>query len=210
MKAKKGHVDIVFANAGYGDLSPLGSITPEAYESSFNLNVRGVLFVVQAALPLFRDGGSIIISGAIAGAKGIPGFTVYGAAKATLRSFARTWTQELKERRIRTNILSPGPVLTPVDRDGPERGHRSDRRGRPARAHRVSRGDRQRGAVPRVGRGQLRHRRRAVRRRRHPAGVSMSRLFEPLAIGALTLPNRIVTAPMTRNRSSGTGRRPTR
>ncbi len=113
VKAKKGHVDIVFANAGYGGLSPLGSITPEAYESSFNLNVRGVLFVVQAALPLLRDGGSIIISGSIAGAKGIPGFTVYGAAKAALRSFARTWTQELKERRIRTNILSPGPVLTP-------------------------------------------------------------------------------------------------
>ncbi len=113
IKDTKGALDIVVANAGIGSFKPLGTITEEDYVSSFDLNVKGVLFIAQGALPLLRDGSSIIIIGSIAGAKGIPGMTVYGAAKAAIRSFARVWTSELKDRRIRTNVLSPGPVLTP-------------------------------------------------------------------------------------------------
>ncbi len=112
VKDTKGHIDIVFANAGGGDFVPLEAITEDHFDSVFDLNVRGVLFTVQKALPLLRDGGSIILTGSIAGSKGIPTLGAYGAAKAAVRSFVRTWTQELKDRRIRANVISPGPVRT--------------------------------------------------------------------------------------------------
>ncbi len=113
VRETRGHADIIFANAGMGQFHALGQITIADYDSVINLNLRGVLFTVQSMLPLLRDRASIILNGSIAGSKGFPGFTLYGAAKAAVRSFARTWTVELKDRGIRTNVLSPGPVKTP-------------------------------------------------------------------------------------------------
>jgi NAD(P)-dependent dehydrogenase (short-subunit alcohol dehydrogenase family) len=115
VKTKKGNIDIVFASAGIGEFDvPLGSITEEHFDKTFNVNVRGTLFTVQKALPLMRDGGSIIMTGSIAGVKGFPGLSVYSATKAAIRSFARTWTVELKARKIRVNVLSPGTIDTGV------------------------------------------------------------------------------------------------
>jgi NAD(P)-dependent dehydrogenase (short-subunit alcohol dehydrogenase family) len=115
VKATKGSFDILFASAGYGEINtPLGAITEENFDKTFDVNVRGTLFLVQKALPLMRDGGSIILNGSIAGVKGFAGFGVYCASKAAVRSFARTWTAELKSRRIRVNALSPGPIDTPA------------------------------------------------------------------------------------------------
>jgi NAD(P)-dependent dehydrogenase (short-subunit alcohol dehydrogenase family) len=115
VKAEKSHIDILFASAGYGEFNvPLGSITEENYEKTFDVNVRGTLFTVQKALPLLRDGGAIIMTGSIAGVKGIEGFSVYNASKAAIRSFARTWTVDLKARKIRVNVLSPGSINTAV------------------------------------------------------------------------------------------------
>jgi len=109
---EKGHVDIVFASAGHGGRAPLGTITEEQFDSLFTLNTRGTLFTVQKALRLMRDGGSIIMNGSIAHLKGMPGLGVYGGSKAALRSFARSRAVELAERRIRVNVLSPGPIDT--------------------------------------------------------------------------------------------------
>jgi NAD(P)-dependent dehydrogenase (short-subunit alcohol dehydrogenase family) len=113
IKEKKGHLDIIFANAGGGSFAPLAAVTEAQFDKEFGINVKGVLFTVQKALPLLRDGGSVIINGSIAGSKGIPAFTVYCATKAAVRSFARTWTADLKDRKIRVNIVSPGPIETP-------------------------------------------------------------------------------------------------
>jgi NAD(P)-dependent dehydrogenase (short-subunit alcohol dehydrogenase family) len=110
----KGKLDIVFANAGIAEFAPLGKITEEHFDRLFNINVKGTLFTVQKALPLMNDGGSIIINGSVASVKGTPAFGVYGATKAALRSFARTWTLDLKDRRIRSNVISPGPTDTPA------------------------------------------------------------------------------------------------
>src|ERR1700675_2526500 len=110
----KGRIDIVFANAGVAEFAPLGSITEEHFDKLFNINVRGTLFTVQKALPLMNDGGSIILTGSVAGVKGTPAFGVYGATKAAVRNFVRAWTVELKDRHIRSNVLSPGPVNTPI------------------------------------------------------------------------------------------------
>jgi NAD(P)-dependent dehydrogenase (short-subunit alcohol dehydrogenase family) len=110
----KGRIDIVFANAGLAEFSPLASITEEHFDKLFNINVKGTLFTVQKALPLLNDGGSIILTGSIAGVKGTPAFGVYGATKAAIRNFVRAWTVELKDRRIRSNVLSPGPTDTPL------------------------------------------------------------------------------------------------
>src|ERR1700750_778722 len=110
----KGRIDIVFANAGVAEFAPLGSITEEHFDKLFNINVRGTLFTVQMALPLLNDGGSIILTGSVASVKGTPAFWVYGATKAAIRNFVRAWTVELKDRRIRSNVLSPGPIDTPV------------------------------------------------------------------------------------------------
>jgi NAD(P)-dependent dehydrogenase (short-subunit alcohol dehydrogenase family) len=113
VKQQKGRIDILFANAGLGEFAPLGSITEAHYDKTFNINVKGVLFTVQKALPLFTDGGSIILNASIVSSKGMPAFSVYSATKAALRSFARTWTVDLKDRKIRVNAVSPGPIETP-------------------------------------------------------------------------------------------------
>jgi NAD(P)-dependent dehydrogenase (short-subunit alcohol dehydrogenase family) len=114
-------IDIVFANAGLAEFAPLGGITEEHFDRLFNINVKGALFTVQKALPLLNDGSSIIITGSVGSAKGTPAFWVYGATKAAIRNFVRAWTVELKDRRIRSNVLSPGPTETPmVEQQPPE------------------------------------------------------------------------------------------
>ncbi len=116
----KGQIDIVFANAGVAEFAPLGSITEEHFDKLFDINVKGTLFTVQKALPLLNDGGSIILTGSVAGSKGTPAFGVYGATKAAVRNFVRAWTVELKDRHIRSNVLSPGPTETPAIGQQPE------------------------------------------------------------------------------------------
>jgi NAD(P)-dependent dehydrogenase (short-subunit alcohol dehydrogenase family) len=111
---EKGRLDIVFANAGISDLLPIGSITEEHFDSIFAVNVKGVVFTVQKALPLMPDGSTIVLNASIASVKGFPNFSVYSATKAAVRSFARTWTADLKDRHIRVNAVSPGPVDTPL------------------------------------------------------------------------------------------------
>jgi NAD(P)-dependent dehydrogenase (short-subunit alcohol dehydrogenase family) len=113
VKEKHGRVDVLFANAGGGKFAPLGAITEEHFEQEFNVNVKGLLFTVQKALPLFTDGGSIILNASIVSIKGMAALSVYSATKAAVRSFARTWTVDLKDRKIRVNALSPGPIETP-------------------------------------------------------------------------------------------------
>ena len=112
--ADKGVVDIVFANAGFVEHRTVDQITPEHYEKTFNINVRGVIFTVQKALPLMQNGGSIILNASIAADKGLPAHGAYSASKAALRSLAKTWTMELKDRGIRINTLSPGATDTPI------------------------------------------------------------------------------------------------
>jgi len=119
VKKEKGYIDVLFASAGQGGQEMLGSVTEEQFDTTFGLNVRGTLFTVQKALPLFRDGGSIVMNGSIASVKGMPGRSVYGASKAALRSFARTWLVELKDRKIRVNVMSPGPIDTPALENAP-------------------------------------------------------------------------------------------
>src|ERR1700723_2679282 len=114
IKEKKGHLDIIFANAGGGAFAPLRAITTAPFDKEFGINVKGVLFTVQKALPLLRDGASVILNGSIAGSKGIPALSVYSATKAAVRSFARSWTADLKDRKIRVNVISPGPIDTPI------------------------------------------------------------------------------------------------
>lgn len=113
IKDGHGKLDVIFANAGSYDFVPLGEVTEEHFDKLFDLNVRGLLFTVQKALPLLRDGAAIVINGSVAGTKGVPGSSVYSATKAAARSFARTWALELKDRKIRTNVISPGPIKTP-------------------------------------------------------------------------------------------------
>jgi NAD(P)-dependent dehydrogenase (short-subunit alcohol dehydrogenase family) len=108
-----GRVDVLFANAGLGEFAPLGQITEAHFDKQFGVNVRGTLFTVQKALPLMPDGSSIVINGSMVSIKGLPAFGVYAATKAALRSFARTWAVDLRERRIRVNVVSPGTVVTP-------------------------------------------------------------------------------------------------
>ena len=115
VKEQKGSIDILFANAGIAELAPLEAITEAHFDKTFGINVKGVLFTVQKALPLFHDnGGSIILNASIAASKGMETSTVYSATKAAIRSFARTWTVELKHRKIRVNAISPGPIDTPI------------------------------------------------------------------------------------------------
>src|ERR1700689_3466955 len=114
IKKEKGRVDIVFANAGGGEFAPLGSITEEHFDKTFNVNVKGLLFTVQKALPLLVDGGAIILNASIVSSKGFHAFSVYSATKAAVRSFARSWTVDLKDRKIRVNAISPGPIDTPI------------------------------------------------------------------------------------------------
>jgi len=116
VRQKKGRLDILFANAGLGEFAPLGQITEEHFDKTFDVNVKGTVFTVQKALPLMPDGASIVINGSMVSIKGLPAFGVYAATKAALRSFARTWAVDLKERRIRVNVVSPGTVVTPAYR----------------------------------------------------------------------------------------------
>jgi len=113
IKKEKGKIDIVFANAGIARYAPLGTITEDFFNSIFDINVKGVLFTVQKSLSLLRDGGSIILNASIVASKGLSSNSVYSATKAAVRSFARTWTTDLKNRRIRVNAISPGPIDTP-------------------------------------------------------------------------------------------------
>jgi NAD(P)-dependent dehydrogenase (short-subunit alcohol dehydrogenase family) len=112
IKKEKGKVDVVFANAGIAKYAALGSIDEEHFDSIFNGNVKGMLFTVQKALPLMPDGASVILNASVVGSKGLPSNSVYAATKAAARSFARTWTTDLKARRIRVNAISPGPIDT--------------------------------------------------------------------------------------------------
>jgi NAD(P)-dependent dehydrogenase (short-subunit alcohol dehydrogenase family) len=113
VKAEKGRIDILFANAGVYETGTLGEISESHFDKIFDVNVRGLLFTVQKALPLMVDGGAIILTGSIGGSKGFPSFSVYDASKAAVRSFARGWTVDLKTRHIRVNVISPGTIATP-------------------------------------------------------------------------------------------------
>ncbi len=113
IRQEKGHLDIVFANAGFAEFAPLGTITEEHFDTQFDANVKGLLFTVQKALPLLADGGSVILNASVVASKGFDASSVYSATKAAVRSFARTWTTDLKARKIRVNAVSPGPIDTP-------------------------------------------------------------------------------------------------
>ena len=114
VKREKGSIDVLFASAGAGgEAQKIGEITEKNFDTLFGLNTRGTLFTVQKALPLFNDGGSIIMTGSIASVKGWPDYSAYSASKAALRAFARAWLNELKHRQIRVNVLSPGQIATP-------------------------------------------------------------------------------------------------
>ena len=117
VKREKGKIDVLFASAGKGEAVPLGEITEQHFDAASNVNARGTLFTVQKALPLLNDGASIIMTGSNASVKGFPGWGVYAASKATLRSFARTWLNELKGRKIRVNLLVPGAIATPMQEE---------------------------------------------------------------------------------------------
>ncbi|BCM89696.1 glucose 1-dehydrogenase [Abditibacteriota bacterium] len=114
VREQKGRIDILFANAGGGEFVPLGEITEEHFDKTFNTNVKGVVFTVQKALPLIQEGGSIILNASIVSIKASPAFSVYSATKAAVRAFARNWTLDLKGRGIRVNVVSPGPIETPA------------------------------------------------------------------------------------------------
>jgi NAD(P)-dependent dehydrogenase (short-subunit alcohol dehydrogenase family) len=113
IKREKGKLDIVFANAGIAKYAPIGAITEELYDSIFNINVKGLLFTVQKALPLMPDGAAIVLNASIVASKGLSANSIYSATKAAVRSFARTWATDLKARRIRVNAVSPGTIDTP-------------------------------------------------------------------------------------------------
>ena len=110
----KGRIDIILANAGVAEFVPFGKVSEEHFDKLFNINVKGAFFTVQMGLPLLNDGGSVILMGSVASMKGTPAFGVYAASKAAIRSFVRTWTMDLKDRRIRSNVVSPGPIRTPL------------------------------------------------------------------------------------------------
>ena len=170
--AKKGKIDVIFAGAAFVEKTMTAAATPEHFDKTFNTNARGTYFTVQKALPYLNDGASIILVASAGKNKGFPGRSTYSATKAALRSFARTWTSEFKDRKIRTNVLSPGPVDTPMfDGQFPSKEGAAEARkqitamiplGRPG----TSRRDRGRSFVPRLGPKQLRRRYRPSGRRR--------------------------------------------
>ena len=114
VKEKYGHIDILFANAGWGEVAPLETASEAHFDKTFDLNVKGTFFTAQKALPLFKDGGSIILNASVANVRGDAAFTAYAASKAAVRCFARGWTTDLKHRQIRVNSISPGPIDTPA------------------------------------------------------------------------------------------------
>lgn len=113
VKREKGRIDVLFANAGAAQFAPIGSYTEDHFDSTFNANVKGLVFTVQKALPLLTEGATVILNASIVSSKGFQNMGVYNATKAAVRSFARTWTTELKDRKIRVNVVSPGPIETP-------------------------------------------------------------------------------------------------
>ncbi|HLG84599.1 MAG TPA: SDR family oxidoreductase [Bradyrhizobium sp.] len=114
VESGRGRIDVLFANAGVGEFAPLGAITEDQFDKTFGINVRGTLFTVQKAIPLMNAGASIVLNASVAGIKGFPAFSVYAASKAAIRSFARSWSVDLRERGIRVNVVSPGTVPTPA------------------------------------------------------------------------------------------------
>lgn len=114
VKEKHGHIDILFVNAGWGEVAPIQAATEAHFDKTFDLNAKGQFFTVQKALPLFKDGGSIVLTTSVANVMGLPAYAVYSAAKAAARSFVRSWAVELKDRKIRVNAVSPGPIETPA------------------------------------------------------------------------------------------------
>ena len=112
VKEKHGQIDVLFANAGAGTIAPLAVATEVHFDQTFDVNVKGLFFTVQKALPLFKDGGSIILTSSVSNVLGLPGFSAYAASKAAVRNFSRAWTLELKDRAIRVNTMSPGPTET--------------------------------------------------------------------------------------------------
>jgi NAD(P)-dependent dehydrogenase (short-subunit alcohol dehydrogenase family) len=114
VRQEKGAIDVLWANAGAGEQGPLGEITEVQFDDAFSVNARGTLFTVQKALPLFNDGGSIFMTGSNASLRGYPGWSAYAASKAVLPAYARVWVSELKDRKIRVNVLTPGQVATPM------------------------------------------------------------------------------------------------
>ena len=113
IKREKGRLDVLFANAGLAEFAPLGAYTEEHFNKTFNANVKGLVFTVQKALPLLSDGATVVLNASVVSSKGSPNMGVYSATKAAVRSFARTWTNELASRKIRVNVVSPGPIDTP-------------------------------------------------------------------------------------------------
>ncbi len=114
IKERAGRLDVLFANAGGGEFAPLGQITEAHFDKWFGINVKGLLFTVQKALPLMPPGASVVLNASIVSIQGVPAFSVYSATKAAVRSFARTWSVDLKDKQIRVNAVSPGPVATPA------------------------------------------------------------------------------------------------
>jgi NAD(P)-dependent dehydrogenase (short-subunit alcohol dehydrogenase family) len=176
-----GRIDVLYASAGIGELALLGEVTEDHFDRTFGINVRGTLLTVQKALPLLSDGASIIMSGSIASIKGFERFRVYNASKAALRSFARTWTAELKARNIRVNVLSPGTIEMGIFDHIPKEIKRPARSTHSSRYDWSARGDRHRRPLPRLERLHLCQRHRVVRRRRH--GPDLNRGPRPRACG---------------------------
>jgi NAD(P)-dependent dehydrogenase (short-subunit alcohol dehydrogenase family) len=114
VKTRNRKIDVIFANAGIAELAPFGSVDEDFFDRHFDANVKGIFFTVQKGIPLMADGGSIVLNASIATIKAFPSISVYAATKAAVRSFARTWTNELRERRIRVNAISPGHIDTPI------------------------------------------------------------------------------------------------
>jgi NAD(P)-dependent dehydrogenase (short-subunit alcohol dehydrogenase family) len=173
-------LDVVVANVGAVDAVKLGDVTIESFNHNFEVNARGVLFTVQKSLPLLNKGASVILTSTIAAVRGFPGRSAYAASKAALRSYARTWTMELKDRRIRVNTITPGPLRHAADRRPGQFACGGGRRARQAcckysaRPHGAARGDRSRDAVSGLRRQQLRRRQRTAGRRRHVLCLSQS------------------------------------
>ncbi len=181
VKAERGTLDIVFANAGVGSQLKLGEITAEHIDETFDTNVKGTIFTVQKALPLMGQGGSIILTGSSAGTTGAPAFTAYSASKAAVRNLARTWAEDLKGTGIRVNVLSPGATATELAKEAlGEEGQKAFARDDSAPAHGRSGGDRGRGRLSRVVGQQLHDRQRGRRRRRPGAALTRrGRLVRP-------------------------------
>ena len=168
VKREKGSIDVLWASAGMGEPAVLGEITEEQFDRAFWLNARGTLFTVQKALPLFNDDGSIFMTGSNASLGGFPGWSLYAGSKAVQQAWARVWLNELRDRKIRVNVLTPGQVATAKQEElFDEATKAAVRVPDPPRKDGPPRGDRHRRAVPRLRRLQLRQRPGTGRRRRH-------------------------------------------